>query len=385
MHGPQPREPSDLDPSLAACLRPARDVEFALLDDQPILFSESAQKMYALNDIAAFIWCTLADGGSLDVSRDRLVESGVNRATATRHVTDVIRGWLALGLLTLDPQAGRRENRADHSFTVDIGGRRLAIWPSSQRQARQLVTLFDQQAISSKPAEDCIWMIATGSSVHVSFNGSTVASCDPDQVLPTVKAFITEQVVRQNRPDIVFHAACLSLSGRSLLVSGAPGAGKTTLALQLAENGFGYAADDITLIGPDGTARGVPFAPTIKAGAWDLVSRIRPDLRNAAVHHRPDGKRVRYLSLVGSDRQPHPIGWIFFIRRVTGDIELKRIGAADAIRRLIEGSFSPDGRLSLAGFGALRRALAGADAFELAYDSSAEAADLIRALCNASD
>jgi hypothetical protein len=383
MHGPQP-EPNGLDPSLASSVRPAPDVEFALLGDQPTLFSEWTQKLYALNDAAAFIWCTLAEGGSVDVSRDRLVESGIDRATADRHVTDVIRAWLALGLLTTDTQTGPVESRADHSFTVDIGGRRLAIWSTSPRDARHLATLFDQESVSSEPAEDCIRVVATGRSMHLSFNGSTLASCEPDELLPTVKALITEQVVARTRPDIVFHAACLSLGGRSVLVSGPPGAGKTTLALHLADKGFDYAADDITLIGPDGTATGVPFAPTIKSGAWDLVSHIRPDLRNAMVHRRQDGKRVRYLSLSGSDRRSHPIGWIFFIKRTSGEIELRRIGAPDAMRRLIESSFCPGGRLSLAGFGALRRALAGADAFELTYDNSAEAAELIRALCHAS-
>ena len=32
-----------------------------ILDDRPVLFSESAQKIYELNQIAAFIWCRLLD------------------------------------------------------------------------------------------------------------------------------------------------------------------------------------------------------------------------------------------------------------------------------------------------------------------------------------
>ncbi|WOH56115.1 MULTISPECIES: hypothetical protein [Bradyrhizobium] len=42
-----------------------------------------------------------------------------------------------------------------------------------------------------------------------------------------------------------------------LLLCGQPGAGKSTLALELVDAGFQYAGDDVALIGADGTICGI--------------------------------------------------------------------------------------------------------------------------------
>jgi hypothetical protein len=47
------------------------------------------------------------------------------------------------------------------------------------------------------------------------------------------------------------HAACLVASGKGLLVAGASGVGKSTLAVALAEAGLNYVSDDWTYIGHD--------------------------------------------------------------------------------------------------------------------------------------
>ena len=66
--------------------------------------------------------------------------------------------------------------------------------------------------------------------------------------------------------ELVFDAAALVRNGRMLLVSGHPGAGKTTLTLALVDAGFGFAGDDLALLNSEGRVTGVPFAPAIKAG-----------------------------------------------------------------------------------------------------------------------
>src|ERR1700730_5749017 len=83
--------------------------------------------------------------------------------------------------------------------------------------------------------------------------------------------------------------------GRGLLVSGRPGAGKTTLAVHLMEAGFEYAADDIVLIASDGRVKGVPFALALKSGAWAMIEKLRPEIGEAAVHSRA-GRQTRAIS-----------------------------------------------------------------------------------------
>jgi hypothetical protein len=120
-----------------------------------------------------------------------------------------------------------------------------------------------------------------------------IARCAINELVPTLKAQITEQVMLKSFPDIALHAACLLSGGKGLLVNGRSGAGKSTLAVYLMEAGFEYAADDVVLIAPDGRATGVLFAPALKSDAWAMIEKFRPDLGKSAVHSRPDGKRRR--------------------------------------------------------------------------------------------
>lgn len=368
------------EPAAAFTFRAARDVLFALLDGEATLFCETTQKVYALNPVAALIWCCLEAENDPLAAQTRLVEAGVDRTAAATHIADAVHSWLQLGLVSADFHPVQER----HARAFRIGGRSFTVETSSQFLSRQIAALFDPHASGvADTAASRIKVIEIEGSLHVFFDERKYASCTHDELLPTIKALVTEQIVNQIRPEIAVHAACLSQRGRCLLVSGEPGAGKTTLALQLAAKGFGFGGDDIALISPDGSARGVPFAPAVKSGAWEIVGQIRPELQNLPVYRRPDGMRVKYVAPGDADEAPYPVGWIFFLRREAGGaIEFAPVGAVEAMRRLLAGAYSPDGRLSLDGFGALRRLLAGAKAFELTYFSSAEAADAISAFCH---
>jgi hypothetical protein len=358
-------------------VRKTKRTAFALLDGKPALFNEPTQKLYALNSLAALIWCRLEENGRLEAARADLMEAGVERKLAARYVEDAVTEWLRLGLLRADCARPRETV----GFQVD--GVAHSIETSSFEVSRAIAALFDPHSCAVEAAAAAHFdVIEVEGLPHVYFKEALIGVCKPDELAPTVKAVVTAGVLSREREDIVFHAACLSRGDKVLLASGAPGSGKTTLALQLAARGFGYASDDITLVALDGSARGVPFAPTVKSGAWDIVGGIAPELAGAPIHCRPDGKRVRYLPLQDFDPNSRPVGWIVFLnRRPEAAVDLVPVDAVEAMRRIIEGSYTSNRRLSLAGFGALRRMLAGAKALELNYASAAEAADAIAGFC----
>jgi hypothetical protein len=115
-----------------------------------------------------------------------------------------------------------------------------------------------------------------------------------------------------------------------------------------------------------------------------MIEKFRPDLANSAVHIRPDGKRVRYLNAPRAVRNGSvPVGWIVFIKRASDvPAKLAPLGQLETISRLINGSYSPDRKLTHQGFHAIKRIVADAKSFELQYSDAAQAREAIVDLCD---
>ena len=369
-------------PAAAYGLRTAADARFAMLDNQPTLFSEASQGLYALNPVAALLWCCFDDGGDVAQAEARLVEAGVGSAEARRYIDEAVANWLRLGLLHADFGPARER----HAYGFRVENTRWRVEAENRRLSHPIAALFDPNPTDGQEtAATRLRLIEIGDDIHAYRDDRRAFVCKADEVAPMAKSLIIEQVLASHRRELAFHAACMSRGGRNLLISGDPGAGKSTLALHLAANGFEYRGDDVTLISPEGLAKGIACAPTVKSGAWDLVGRIRPDLSNKPVHHRPDGMFVRYLEPGAPDQRADPVGWIVFIERAPGHgLEVARIGAADALRRLIAGTTCASGKLSVEGFVALRRLLDGAESYELTFQNSDEAAETISRICDVS-
>lgn len=94
---------------------------------------------------------------------------------------------------------------------------------------------------------------------------------------------------------VVLHASAVAWRGKRIVFVGASGSGKSTIAAALVGSAnAAYLADDITPITRSGDIIPVPLAPSIKQGAWPLVYRLFPQLREATTFLK-GGQSLKYL------------------------------------------------------------------------------------------
>jgi hypothetical protein len=366
-------------PTVSDILQPASDASFSLLDNRPVLFSESAQKIYELNPVGAYIWCSLLDHKATDRICEDLTKFGLDLVAARQFVQQALRNWFKLGLLRANWDLSEQQ-----ALTGRIGRLTVSIQSSSERLAEILIPLFNEVSRGKPSVDDKFEILEIDGQVHVLHNKVGILWCAVEELVPAVKAYLTEQILERSSPDVALHAACLVAGGKGLLISGRPGAGKTTLALHLMNLGLEYCGDDIALIAPDGRAEGVPFPPTIKSGAWGMISKLRGNLTGSIVHKRQDGKRVRYLKVSPrADIGGFPVGWIVFLNRVPdAPATLAPLGQLETLSRVMNGSYAAGGKLTQKAFAAIKRTATEARSFELTYSSAVEAGAALVDVCN---
>ena len=81
---------------------------------------------------------------------------------------------------------------------------------------------------------------------------------DAIDLVPRFEMDLYEQVLARAQPAWLLHAAAIAVDGRALVLSGASGAGKTTLTLALAGRGLRLLTEELVSIDKTGMVRGLP-------------------------------------------------------------------------------------------------------------------------------
>ena len=332
-------------------LRAAPRAHFLNVGGNAVLFDESAQQIFELNDTSEAIW------GAIGVARTiagaaSLLGDGAASTAVLDHVRAAAAQWLELGLLSpADPPVCAEEPTEVRLAWMAC---RVGLNLFGAIDAAPLRQVF--AALHSIEAPDHLLDIREIGGLFFIYD-SDGGGCAraPESWIPEVKARLTARVLKSTTTGFLAHAALLSRGDQGVLICGEPGAGKTTLCVSLLVAGFGYHSDDIVWIGEGGEAVGAPFAPAIKAGGWPLLGEMAGGVATSEIYLRSDGQQVRYLSPPAPAEQvPLPISSILLLAR--GEESAPRIETVtplEVLTAVLSSAYAARGAISAAGLKSL--------------------------------
>lgn len=351
----------------------------ACVREQNLLFSSWQGAVFTLNDTAADIWRSLEEGVSVKAISDAMIAGGAARQEADGYIEAALHDWERLGLI--QPAAPLCPDVNHLSQIVAVSGLRVRIlYPKAAAPA---ASIFRHLEPATKTSEVLLQLFERGERVHLFRDGVWAGSCSSDEIPVLVKGQLLSEFLEHGSYELALHAAALLNRGRTLLLCGNPGAGKTTLALALVRAGLGFMADDVTVLDSAGHAIGLAFAPAVKSGSWPILTEFFPELGKSPVYRRPDGRRVRFLVPRNHvPATPQPVGWVVLLRRTRhAKPSLRLIEPDDILNGLLNGSFARNRELSSTAFDVLCQVIRSAQGFCLTYATLDEAVDLLKAVC----
>jgi len=360
---------ADWNPRLAGVkFRPSSTLHGVALGERRLMFCERRQQVFEFNATLEAIWSALANGQTPQAAAGALVEKGLDQATAEAYVGGALHEWLKQGDLTPSPVIDAIAGRPDHSRNFQIDVLRISLRLFGDIDTDVIDAAFGQFAADA-PGPEFAAMAYAGS-VYLFDGGIALGATPPVEFTPLLKALFTERFLASSPDGFLAHAALLKRGGKAMLLSGEPGAGKTTLCVALGSAGWTLCADDIVRIDPSGRALGIPFAPAVKTGSWDLLAPYAPDLASQPVQLRTDGQWVRYLPMPASDGAPAPIGAVLLLARtLDGPPRLEPIDALEALTTILDGAYATGHRIDAQTLVALTAALTHATCARLHYSN----------------
>jgi hypothetical protein len=349
------------------------------------LYSETSRSLFELNETADLIWQGLIAGQTPSQVARALATIGASAETARSFVDQALSDWLRHGHLTPEPVANALAGQPAARRAINIDGVPISVLFHLESDPTEFDTVFSHFVTKAGEPGPAISQATFRRWVFHFIRRGCLGGVSRQEALPVIKALVTDAYLAGLARGFVTHAAVLAAQSKAIMISGEPGAGKTTLASALAGSGYEYQGDDIARIYPDGAVAGVHFAMAVKRGAWSLVEPYSPGLDALPSYWRSDNQQVRYVRPRTSlEVTPLPLGYIFLLaRRDAVTAHVTPLTPLDAVTSLLESSFANNGQASAAEVDALACSVRKAQSYRLTYASLAEALRVIDRICRA--
>lgn len=339
----------------------------------PTLFCEKRQKLFGLNATADCIWRSLADGHTPAEVSSELTDIGFAESEAAAFVRDATVSWVTAGQLTPREVLDVLAQPATATRAIRIHDLALRISFLGIASPRSFDDVFGHLRADIADPSATISVVGYRQFRFISEGNCTVAVCADHELVPHLKAILTERYVSSVEGAFLVHGALLAKHSRGLLICGSPGAGKTTLSVALTGSGYRYCSDDIVRIDQNGMAIGVPFLPAVKTGAWSLAAPYAPHIVDVPTHRRRDGQDVRYLPVPISG-EPRILSDIVVLARAPGvAARLEAVEPLEILSTSLESAFSARGALDARSLKTFARAIEEARCYRLVYSNLPDA------------
>lgn len=342
-------------------MQPAEGTHILFLDNDGILFSEPAQKLFHLNTMATFIWCLLEEGKERPAIVTNLQSTfALSKFDATRYLEQTQGLFQTLGVLKgFEPaptieEATTTETPAlmaygDDSFITERHYRLLSSHIRMRFSHSEQLSYIEpilSHLLENKPSTATVNLdIVQENSGRIVLcrNQLPVLSCSELlRLAPLVKSLVWQTAVCAHDFFLDIHAGVVGDGEYCYLLPAASGSGKSTLTAALISHGFEYFSDEVALLqGNDLLVQPVPLAICIKDTGAAALSHFFPQLSGQNLHLRGDGKRVLYMPPPIQALPPaetlRPVGAIFFPYYAPDQqTKLESIPAIEALLSLLQ-------------------------------------------------
>jgi hypothetical protein len=354
----------------------AGPVSFLRLDNRLAVFSERLQKIFELNDTSAYLAGCIAAKPTMPQLIQQLQRKGMTPPQALNTIKQFVIPWSRTKLLSAFVSTNNL--KPTRVVFIAIAGHNVALQFYDNALANRVLPVFSRLKTRSRRPAEIFHLLSRDSLTYVFQDGKPAQVLELDQAAPVLKGMLTDSLLARDEYTLALHCAMLLRGDQALLLTGPPGAGKTTLTLELLARGFEYAADDITLLLRDGRVRGVSYAPALKSGAWELSKELSFQLSDTPIHKRMDGKRVKYISQVKVNKQtPVQVKWIANLHRNgAGSTRWHSVDVATTLKKIIKGAHAHNESLNDSQLRVLIKMIGRSTAGILEYANAREAAYL---------